>query len=208
MGIQWPVVYATALGVGVIFGGTALLRQGSGRRRDSAAWAIGLLSLSLFIAACTFPAVDFEDGHLGGDTVRFGAPTGLVALLLGWLPPFCIPWLANPIWLFGMIGLSRGKYWAACALGVAASLLGLTTLLFFSPMAGLTGFLLDGWSLKLWQRAGHAMLGFYLWQASLLALPMGAAVGLDRLYSSPVAGKATGDKTDGRLGDEVSPASG
>lgn len=189
LGIVWPIVYTMAVGDVVLFGATILMLRGRrGRGPDSATLAIGLLGLSLYFMACATPAVDFGDGDLGGDTPRVGAPPGLFALLLGWIPPLVIPWLANPIWLIGMIGLLCLRYTAAWRCGVAASLLGLTTLYFFPPAAGFEVLPRDRWVSIDSDRAG-ALPGFYLWQSSLVSLALAARVGLAAGGISSTRGK-------------------
>src|SRR6478609_2131247 len=106
------------------------------------------LVLALYLAACHLP---------GEGAGEFRIPTedaiGLKALLFGWgYLSFNLAWLANPLLLLGMICYGRRRDTAALILGVAASLAALTT-----------------WSLPR-RSFGPPLIGYYLWQASCLAL--------------------------------------
>lgn len=131
------------------------------RHPGSPVWPVGLLGLTLYLVACAVPVVYFDDGP-SGDTIRFGSPLGLMALMLGWLPPFTIAWAANPVWLFGVIGLLRGKHTTALICGCAASVLGLATLVFAPPIGA----------------REHPLAGYYLWEASLVSLAVAGRLGL------------------------------
>jgi hypothetical protein len=75
---------------------------------------------------------------------------GWTALIMGWIPPATIPWSVN-LMLFAGWGLySTRRYRRVRSLGVFAFLAGLTTWCFFD--------------------FADLRLGYYLWQASLLAL--------------------------------------
>lgn len=84
-----------------------------------------------------------------------GDYTGLAALLIGWFPLFCIPWSANLLLVVGSIFLLCGRFKTAAWLGSFAALMALTTWGF--------GF-------------HHLLMGYYLWQASMVILAAGAAV--------------------------------
>jgi hypothetical protein len=115
------------------------------------------LVLALYLAACALPAI-----HLPGEGAgEFRIPTedaiGLKALLFGWgYLSFNLAWLANPLLLVGLICYGRRRDTAALILGVAASLAALTT-----------------WSLP-GRSFGPPLIGYYLWQASCLALTCGS----------------------------------
>jgi hypothetical protein len=115
------------------------------------------LVLALYLAACALPAI-----HLPGEGAgEFRIPTedaiGLKALLFGWgYLSFNLAWLTNPLLLVGLICYGRRRDTAALILGVAASLAALTT-----------------WSLP-GRSFGPPLIGYYLWQASCLALTWGS----------------------------------
>jgi len=71
---------------------------------------VALTTCGLYLAACALPCIHLDEGGYACTSLRFGSPIGLVALLLGWLPPFTVAWLANPFWLVGMIYLLRRSY--------------------------------------------------------------------------------------------------
>ena len=108
---------------------------------------ISALIWGLYIPACAMPAFNLHD---------FGSrPPGVVALLYGWIPPYCIPWSANLLLVAGWIFLLCGRFKTAAWLGGGGALVALTTWGFdVSPL----------------------LAGYYLWQASLVALATGAAV--------------------------------
>lgn len=125
----------------------------------------GLLSLavwSLYAVALFTPAMSgHEGGHHGcgctPDFTAFGTLPGWATLLLGWVPPFCLPWSANFLLLVGWVLLLCGRYRAALRLGVAAALAGLTTLCLWA-----------------WGVPGTLLGGYLYWQASLLLFALGA----------------------------------
>ncbi|OWK38520.1 hypothetical protein FRUB_07640 [Fimbriiglobus ruber] len=96
---------------------------------------------------------------------------GLVILLGGWGGGNNgVPWSANVFLVAGVYSLADGRYRLAVALGFVASALGLTT-----------------W----WARPYDTiMIGYYVWQASLLTLALGAVWVLRR---SPPAQAAERD---------------
>jgi hypothetical protein len=157
--VLWRVTCVSAAVEATLFALVTLLLRP--RHPGSPVWPVGLLGLTLYLVACAVPVVYFDDGP-SGDTIRFGSPLGLTALALGWLPPFTVAWAANPVWLFGIIGLLRGKDTTALICGCAASLLGLATLVFAPPFGA----------------REHPLAGYYLWQASLVSLAFAGRLGL------------------------------
>lgn len=115
----------------------------------------------LFTAACLLPAACCAPG---GE--RCLALRGWVLLWWGWLGgETVVPWFANLALALGLSYLAAGWYRAAVLAGVAAAALGLTT-----------------W----WVLRGSTFLeGYYLWQASHLALAAGAARALARRRGAP-----------------------
>jgi hypothetical protein len=105
---------------------------------------VSLVIWVLYFVACVLPVADSR--------TEYGPVPGFVALVWGWIPPLTIPWSANILLLVGWVLLLWGKDIAALVLGIAAVGLGLSTWLFLERL----------------------FPGYYLWQASLLALPLGA----------------------------------
>ncbi len=68
---------------------------------------------------------------------------------------FSLPWFANPALAVGCVQLLRRRFLAATLWGIAATLLGLTTLVEYK------------WEAK--------YSGYYLWQTSQVVLAAGAA---------------------------------
>ena len=116
---------------------------------------VSTLVWGLFVAACVAPAIYFDDGRPAGWALRLGTQSGWHALLFGWQFPFCIPWSANFLLVAGWMFLHVGRFKTAARLGGVGALLALTTWGFDFP---------------------HLLVGYYLWQASLVALTTGAAV--------------------------------
>ncbi len=80
---------------------------------------------------------------------------GVETLLVGWRTPLIIPWSANFLLLIGWILLLCKKNTAALRFGVAAVLAGLSTWAFSYE----------------WKQL---LLGYYLWQASMVVFALGA----------------------------------
>jgi hypothetical protein len=125
---------------------------------------IGLVCL-LFLSACLLPCIDCGPGRVpssDGDFPDFteGSHLGLAVLLLGWGGAnHGVPWSANVFLGLGLLCLGLRQPRAAAVLGLIASCLGLTT-----------------WAMN-WFTRPHdyrVMVGYYFWQASLLALAAGA----------------------------------
>jgi hypothetical protein len=112
--------------------------------------------LLLYVAACLTPVARIDDGIPTSDLdFKDGSPIGLVVLLFGWTGGNNgLPWSANVVLALGMLFLLLGRLRLAAVAGAVASLLGLTTwwVLRYSPL----------------------LVGYYLWQASLLLLAVGA----------------------------------
>ena len=125
------------------------------------AWLLPVLGL--YAAACGTPAIYFDEGGSACTAIRLGSPTGLEALLLGWVPPFTIPWSANIVLLLGFILFLQRKPRSAWYCGAAASLLGITTLL---PSAlAQVALILPLPPLN----ALPPLKGYFLWQGSLIS---------------------------------------
>lgn len=118
-----------------------------------------LLIATIYAFSLALPAV-YQHG--------FGAPTsGLSGTVLpgyamvGTLPMamLCYGWWANPLWLVGLISLARGGTKGPIFLGLAATILAGLVLVFgaFPP---------DAFELS------HFHAGYYVWLASMAALPL------------------------------------
>jgi len=112
-----------------------------------------------YVSACAQPAAYFDEGGHACTAIRMGTPTGIQALLMGWLPPYTVPWIANPLLAAGLISLLCRKWTAAAWLGGTAALLGLTSWAYVG--IGIVPELLSG---------------YYVWQSSLLLFAVGATV--------------------------------
>ena len=111
----------------------------------------------LFAGACFLPCIDCGPEVRSSDP---GFPSldsdwhfGLAILLFGWSGSNNgVPWSANVFWLAGIFSLFFGRFRVAIVVGAIATLLGLTT-----------------W----WARGYDTMLiGYYVWQVSLVLLPV------------------------------------
>lgn len=118
--------------------------------------AVSLVVASLFVAACASPAVDYKPPQTRdfGDITPYGVYHGIGALLFGGAAA-PLPWSANLLLLSGWVLLLIRMNAAALGVGAAAAVLGLTAWL-------------DG--------QFELLLGYYLWQSSLIALALGALV--------------------------------
>jgi hypothetical protein len=129
----------------------------------ASAWLRGLLFVavwSLYAVALFVPALKGRAPHhacTAPDLIGFGTAPGWQALLLGWMPIFCIPWSANLFLLVGSILLLCGRYEKALRLGVFGVLAGLTTL-----------------ALWRWGVVETLLVGYFCWQAGLLLFALGA----------------------------------
>jgi hypothetical protein len=110
----------------------------------------------LFGIACAVPVAYFDEGR-GGPNIQLGSPRGYLALLFGWIGPFTLAWSANVPFLIGGILLLCRRYRAAHYTGWIAAGLGLST-----------------WILVLRREIPYLLPGYYLWQASLIGLAIGA----------------------------------
>jgi hypothetical protein len=101
--------------------------------------AVSLVVGLLYAAACICPAIEFAkapppppprdigDIRIFGDLdPEAGTHIGLVALLVGWLPPWTMAWSANLCLLLGWILLLCRCNRVALGCGAAAALLGLS----------------------------------------------------------------------------------
>jgi hypothetical protein len=116
---------------------------------------------SLYLLACFLPCVDCGPGFEGGDPgfpdIEAGWHFGLSILLFGWNGGNNgVPWSANVLLAFGIACLWSRWFRAAFWLGILASMLGLTT-----------------WWVR---RYDTLMIGYFVWQASLLVLAGGAVI--------------------------------
>jgi len=109
---------------------------------------VGAAVLLLYLAACFTPVVGLDES----------SPNGLFLLWFGLMGGFgitwaVIPWSANAFLGLGMVELFRKHYRQALLLGILGNILGLTTWWFL-------------WDYPL-------LIGYYLWQASMVVLVVG-----------------------------------
>jgi hypothetical protein len=117
---------------------------------------ITVLLAVCYAAACMTPVVRLDDGIPTSDLdFKNGSPIGLIVLLFGWTGGNNgIPWSANVFLALGLFCLWIGQYRRALALGIIANVLGLMT----------------WWVLRYYP----LLIGYYLWQSSLLILLAGS----------------------------------
>lgn len=120
--------------------------------KPSSQFVLQVVVLVPYLAALLVPAIHV-DGVGPGDPTP-GTAVGWHVLLVGWVFP--IPWSANFFYFGGWLLLWSRRTTGAVALGTTAAVLGLFTWVFI-PVAKLA-------------------LGAYVWQASLIALPMAGSV--------------------------------
>lgn len=133
----------------------------------------------LYVAACACPAVKVENPGppiIVNLLVSLGAKLDVQGpedaellrvetLLEGWHRPLIIPWSANILLLIGWILLLCKRNTAALSFGAGAVLAGLSTWAFS-----------DVWK--------QLLLGYYLWQASLVTFALGTKPSRLRLESA------------------------
>ena len=118
--------------------------------------AVGVVIWSLYLAACSCSAyiqVDWDSSHpvVGWRVLAFG---WVLALLY---PPACVPWSANFLLLGGWVAYLRGQARSAAICGVVAAVAGFTA--FAMPRS----------------EVPRLLVGYYLWQASLLIFAVASA---------------------------------
>ncbi|MEX0718379.1 MAG: hypothetical protein WD066_17420 [Planctomycetaceae bacterium] len=113
----------------------------------------------LFAAACALPAIEGAGStvHMGFGNKSSGTVYGFVALIIGWIPPFTIPWFANVVFIVGTIALAVQAFRAAAGCGATAAILAATTWLYI-PFGMFF----------------RVLPGYVLWQTALIALLLGA----------------------------------
>ena len=134
---------------------TVLASSGSRGRQLVLAGAMALYAL-----ACALPALEGAGQSVctGFSDRPAGTYPGFGALLLGWIPPYTISWLANPLFFIASILLVVQRFRGASWFGGAATILAFTTI----------GFVPLG-------KFSHLLPGYVLWQAAMIALLVGAA---------------------------------
>jgi hypothetical protein len=139
-------------------------KQGPALARFIPLLVVSLIVASLYVTACACPAIEFEKRvprDYGDITLIpeswYNPLPGVGALVLGCVPPLIIPWSANLLLLVGWVLLLCNKNTVALGFGVAAALVGSSTWVFSS----------------VWKQL---LVGYYLWQASLIAFALGALV--------------------------------
>ncbi len=126
--------------------------------RDPAALVLGV-TVVLFVSACAAPAVYFDEGGHACTAIRLGSPNGFLCLLMGWIPPWTFPWVANPLLLVGAICVLCRQPRIATWLASIAVAAGLST-----------------WVLVAIGMIPRVLVGCYLWQASHVVFAVGCFV--------------------------------
>jgi hypothetical protein len=123
-----------------------------------------LISAFLYASACFLPVRQFGAARKPSSDLDFnavfgpsGAWIGLEVLLQGWMNGnAAIPWSANAILLAASLCLLGKRYSIAASFAVVAALLGLVSWLDYHI-------------------PGNALVGSYVWEASMIVLAIGAA---------------------------------
>src|SRR5258706_15294730 len=89
---------------------------------------VSVLTWGIYFLALALPALDVPETRGSEGHGRFA---GYVALLMGWIPPFCVPWRANLLLLGGCMAYARGCSFVAFGPGLAATARALPTRIFF-----------------------------------------------------------------------------
>ena len=136
------------------------MQQQQGRSAERVTRFVGVaVVFGLFVAACLAPA-------LARPVPSFPQPfgphsdvwQGWTALVYGWIPPLTVLWSANVLLVAGWGFLISGRARRAWKYGSLAFVIGLTTWLYYREL----------------------FAGYYLWQASMLALVL-FGLGSERL---------------------------
>jgi hypothetical protein len=150
----------------------------------SSRWHVIVASLLLYALACATPCLEFQkDG-------RLWIWNGLDSLGGGWIGLFFsqFAWLANPLWLAGLLLLAWRRWTAAMICALLALLFAANTfLLLHKQLPGDEG----GMTRMELQRL---LVGFYFWLASFAAAAGGAFV-LRAQVANQSPQRYEGDKT-------------
>jgi hypothetical protein len=138
--------------------------------------AVGAVVWSLYAVACACPAYYETPFALDGPAVGGPVP-GWSVLAFSWLlallyPPAFIPWAANFLLLGGWVAFRRGRVRRAAVCGCAAVVAGFAS--FAMPHA----------------EVERLLLGYYLWQASLLCFAAASAWCWWRNRAGPASARA------------------
>jgi hypothetical protein len=126
------------------------------QRKCSFLAALFVFSLSVAIYAISFFLPTFEIVVDGKPSFSYGYEAFSIGFLSPFLSPFCgglrtfLPWLANPLYWFGVVGFVTHQYRRACFVGVIATATS-TTLWIFNDPESRTLFL----------------IGYFLWVLSI-----------------------------------------
>lgn len=119
---------------------------------------VSAIAIGLYVLACALPAVEGAGEHIcsGFDNKPTGTILGVVALVMGWIPPYTIPWFANILFIVGLILFISEKHSSAVWCSGIALVLAATTIVFIFK-----------------GDFAHVGPGFVLWQAALATVPIG-----------------------------------
>lgn len=140
--------------------------------RHPVVWVFAGLSVLLFAISLVLPVFDLRDQP-------DGYYIGLPVLIFGWLE-YPLAWLANPLWLGGLVFTLLGRPRVALAASIVATALALTSLTYLGTelptnASGAT-------------RADVVAMGsgFYLWGSSIVLLGVGSAAQILRAQRRPI----------------------
>jgi hypothetical protein len=122
-----------------------------------------LISPVLFLVACCIPALEFSNTQ-GGPDVMWGGNI----LAVGWSGIFAgvFGWYANPFWLLGLVLGFVHQRWVAVGAGVLSAAIASTTFLMFGQVLPADEGNVNHMTLI------RLLPGFYVWMASLAAVPV------------------------------------
>lgn len=130
--------------------------------------------IALFALACCLPALEFRYSQSPNE-----GKWGVYVLAFGWCGVFAniYAWLANPLWIIGLIQVRRQRLWSAAIFGAAALAAAANTF-------AVIGLELPGDEANVTKMAIIGLLpGCYVWMASLATLPASALLAILRRQS-------------------------
>lgn len=135
-----------------------------------------LASIGCYVLACCLPALEWTYSNKPPE-----AELGIHSLAIGWLGILAgvVSWYANPFWLTSVILLTFRKWGLAIGFGALSCVLALSTFLYVGDkLPGDEGGVTTAIITRL-------LPGAYVWLASLIIVPIGAAVARDAARRNP-----------------------
>jgi hypothetical protein len=129
-----------------------------------------IASVVLFAVSCALPALVVYNTR-SRETVSM---SGHYLLSNGWAGPlwYIWGWFANPLLLWSLPLLAKGRYRGAFRVGVAAVLVGLTTFAWYATSTPAYG----GGSRSSSFELCYPTIGFFCWMGSLVVIPACASL--------------------------------